>query len=295
MNGDNALKERIRARLKRSASAMLLNNALQWRLHRLQEWLTLHVSRGLRQARSPHGFLFTAERTATGRKMQSGEFEPDEVGCITDALEHADVFVDIGANLGLFSCLAAARGLHTISVEPQRRNLEVLRRNLSDNGWNRSEVIPVALSDAPGELTLYGASGTSASLVEGWAGMSRRSTQVVRVDTLDALLGSRFAGERVLIKVDIEGAEYGMLQGARQTLRADPAPVWMVEVFLEHHYPGHRNPNYLRTFECFWNAGYNAFTVRTPLTAVSPVEIKRWVDRGYADPGAYNFLFRKPA
>lgn len=289
-----SLMQWVKKRLMRFPRAVAILNRMLWRLHRLQESYASKVSSRIEQTHTQYGFLFTTERTLAGRTMRSGDFEPDEVRCLTNAFEHAEVFVDVGANAGLFSCLAATRGLHTISVEPQQRNVRLLCKNLNDNGWDDAEVFPVALGARPGILALFGDSGTSASLVAGWAGLSRRAMQLVPVSTLDCVLGDRFARRHLVIKVDVEGGEHDVLMGGERTLHADPAPTWIVEIFLEHHHPGQLNQKYLSTFETFWNTGYEAYVIGSSAVRVSRSDVTRWIERGHADLGAYNFLFRKP-
>jgi hypothetical protein len=48
--------------------------------------------------------------------------------------------------------------------------------------------------------------------------------------TLDTSLGQRFDKKRCLIIVDVEGAEYSVLQGASHFLVMTPKPVWIVEL-----------------------------------------------------------------
>ena len=65
-------------------------------------------------------------------------------------LRYGDIFVDVGASVGLYTILAAELGCEVISVEPLARNLRQLSANLSLNGYS-SEIIASALSDAMGE------------------------------------------------------------------------------------------------------------------------------------------------
>ena len=86
------------------------------------------------------------------------------------------------------------------------------------NGWqNNAEVFPLALGEKPELLTLYGASGPSASLVKNWAGYSSHFKKVVPVSTLDNILAGRFLGQRLFIKMDVEGTEYQVLKGGRDS------------------------------------------------------------------------------
>jgi FkbM family methyltransferase len=58
-------------------------------------------------------------------------------------LLNSDVFIDRGANIGLYTCLAQSLGKRTVSFEPQPINLEFLFTNLTNNGWHHAEIIPI--------------------------------------------------------------------------------------------------------------------------------------------------------
>ena len=221
--------------------------------------------------------------------MRSGDFEPEEMRFIESELASTDVFVDVGANIGYFACLARSRGVHTVMVEPLDANLRVLMRNLRANDWSDGiEVFPVALAKAPGLLDLYGSS-TGASLLPGWAGASLAHVRTVPVSTLDVLLGSRWPGARMLIKIDVEGAELAVLEGAIGTLGRRPAPRWLVEVCLTENQTT-VNPHFLEVFELFWKNGYRAETVEERRT-VERTDVESWVASGKRTFGSYNFLF----
>jgi tRNA G37 N-methylase Trm5 len=86
--------------------------------------------------------------------MQSGTFEPDETRFLESSLAKADTFVDIGANIGYFSCLARSLGKRVVAVEPLAENLDYLFRNLLLNGFDDVEVFPLGLAERPGLRTL---------------------------------------------------------------------------------------------------------------------------------------------
>ncbi len=221
--------------------------------------------------------------------MVDGEFEPLESRFIGDELASTDVFVDVGANIGYYTCMARAKSVHTIAIEPLDSNLRVLYKNVSANGWRDGvEVFPVALSDVPGLLELYG-TNTGASLIPGWAGRARSKGRIVPVSTLDTLLASRFEGQRLLIKVDVEGVEHQVLRGAARTLARNPAPRWIVEVCLTENQTG-INPHFLDVFETFWSHGYRAETLEER-RAITAEDAKEWIINGRRSFGSYNVLF----
>ena len=264
----------------------------KWKLHVLRDGFGAVVWTRAREVETPLGFKLTAGLHPAYDQMRNGTFEPEETALIARLLDRVDRFIDIGANLGYYTCVALQKGRRVLAVEPQPLNLKGLYRNLLSNGWqDRVEVMPVALSDAPGLLTLYGASGPSASLLRNWAGYSPRYSQVVAVSTLDNLVAGRFEGERLLIKIDVEGAEYGVLRGAAATLQRDVRPVWLLEVCLHEFHPDGFNPDFLHVFQMFWEHGYEAWTAESEPRLVPRDQVERWWAARRTDSGTFNYIF----
>ena len=224
--------------------------------------------------------------------MQDGSFEPDEMALIRKNLPEIDVFVDIGANIGYYACLARFCGKHTIAVEPLTENLQYLYSNLEENGWNDLEVWPIGVGRQPGLAFLYGG-GTGASVVKKWAGGSELSRRLIPISTLDILLGDRFVGKRILIKIDVEGAEYEVLQGAVKTLARTPSPIWVMEICLTEHFPTGINPHFEEIFRIFWENGYEARIVGEDNRLVTPDIVESWVRNRERDFGSVSYFFRR--
>jgi FkbM family methyltransferase len=248
-------------------------------------------SNGLRE--TPLGFSLVGSHSIHHRAMQAGTFEQLETGVLSACLSQADVFVDVGANIGFYTCLARIRGRHVVAIEPLPTNLRYLYANLEANRWSDVEVFPVGLADAPGLATLYGASSTGASLIGRWARANPRVSRKIALSTMDIVVGSRFSNRRVLVKVDVEGAEYRVLRGATTVLDSRPAPVWMVEICLDDFHPSGLNPDYMATFELFWARGYRSQTADGTNAPVSRADVLRWVGRRRADSGTINYIFRR--
>lgn len=170
-------------------------------------------------------------------------------------MQQADVFVDVGANVGIYACLAANTGKPVLAIEPQRQNLSVLSRNIALNNLDRIEVLPVGLSDRPGSATLYGL-GDVASLDAEWNATGASYEEVVNLSTLDLVLAERFAGAQLLIKIDVEGFEFQVLRGAALTLARVPRPIWLVEIFRNRPATQKPNDNFEATFSLFASGGY---------------------------------------
>ncbi len=142
-----------------------------------------------------------------------------------------DVFIDIGANLGLYTCIVMKNGLapRTILFEPDRRNRVHLRANFLINDLLAAdiEINEVALGAAPGNFRLIPGPERDIGLsqiVENAAGGEGYDVEIVRLDDLAALSGLTLA-----IKIDIERYERKALVGMARTLR-DNRGVVQIEV-----------------------------------------------------------------
>jgi len=227
--------------------------------------------------------------------MAKGEFEPAETKLVRELLYDVDVLVNIGANVGYYCCHALSMGKHVIAFEPMQRNLRFLCQNMKINGWRDVEVFPLALSSKSDVLEIYGAD-TGASLIKGWAGTPENHVTLVPASTLDLVLGERLRGQRVLVLMDVEGAEFAVLQGATTLMHSDPKPVWMIEVSSFEHQPQGVavNPNFASTFQLMREAGYAAFTADSAMREVTGVDVNAVQAGDVQRFPTHNFLFKYP-
>lgn len=136
------------------------------------------------------------------------------------------VFVDVGANFGYFTVLAANlisnRGTgRVIAFEPNPKLADLLRRNVEIN-WSIAPVAfhQAAVADAPGEVQLYVPKGhganASLSAPEDVESLVVTVPAVSLDDTLPADLAIDF------MKIDVEGHELSVLKGARGVIGRSP-------------------------------------------------------------------------
>ncbi len=131
--------------------------------------------------------------------------------------ENATV-VDIGANIGCFSLLAARKASRVIACEPHPQNLAVLDKNIIRNNVQNVETVAHAISGNNG----------AASLVipddDGFVGRYSlhpgRGTRTVEVDciTLSGLIREKRIDEIDLMKIDCQGSEYEILYESKDVL-----------------------------------------------------------------------------
>jgi FkbM family methyltransferase len=222
--------------------------------------------------------------------MARQDWESAEKSAFLEVLALHDVLLDIGANVGFYSCMAASFGKHTVAFEPSPRNLRFLYKNLWENKLNDVEIFPLGLAGRCGLERMFGFDAV-ASFVPGWAD-AHSASELVPLTTLDTVAACRFSGKRLFIKMDVEGFELDVLAGAAEVLCLDPKPTWLVEILLRSDCtPGGTNRRFYETFEVFWKHGYRARTLDTGSTDLLRADIERWVAKGYVDTGTRNFLF----
>jgi FkbM family methyltransferase len=149
--------------------------------------------------------------------------EPTVFAALKDRIGPGAIVLDIGANIGWFTMLAArwAGGAGRVyAFEPAPESLAALRRHVELNGLTeRVEVIGQAVSELPGEATFYAhAFNGENSLSANHAGrVPPAETRRVTVTTVDEFCAARGVVP-TLLKIDIEGFELHALRGARRTL-----------------------------------------------------------------------------
>lgn len=164
-----------------------------------------------------------------GAWIAVGLHEPSEMLFAHDLLRPGDAFVDVGANLGVYSMIAAGRGARAIAFEPNADARGALEENARRNGA-RVEVLPFAAADMDARARLTTDLESSNHLVLSEApGAVGVEIEVRRVDTVvPPLLGT---GESIaLMKVDAEGFDADVLRGARSVL-AVHKPAVVVEIW----------------------------------------------------------------
>lgn len=154
-----------------------------------------------------------------------------EYACLDLLLPDADLFVDVGANEGLFVERARrAEELQIIAFEPNPAHAETLRARLPSRG----RLEGVALGERHGAATLHihREHHATASLTDRPRMSPRFRAQMDRVEVevraLDAY-AAELSGARLVLKIDAEGYELPVIRGARHVLEAAPAAAVMFE------------------------------------------------------------------
>jgi FkbM family methyltransferase len=166
-------------------------------------------------------WMSTADQVMRDHLRSTGTWEPEEGRLLRRLLRPGARFLDVGANVGYFSLLAAVSfpGVTIDSVEPYPYTVPILRMNLWLNGVH-SNVWPVALDKTRRALSIAAATNNV-----GDARVSERNGEGEFADLIvPAVTGDEiFAGRGFdVIKIDVQGWELEVLTGMAGVLAASP-------------------------------------------------------------------------
>jgi FkbM family methyltransferase len=165
-------------------------------------------------------------------------FEKEELSFVKEVLTDGDIFIDIGANVGLFSliasdCIGATGSI--VSFEPSPVTFNRLQENITLNAIENSDLRNIALSNQLGETNFY----ISDNGYDAWDSFAPsqdnklQKTISVAVSSLDKELEQVDKSRIKLVKIDVEGWEKYVIMGGENLFR-NYAPVVMVEFTEEN-------------------------------------------------------------
>jgi FkbM family methyltransferase len=176
--------------------------------------------------------------------------------------ERVNTFIDVGANYGLYSLLAALWNpkISVFAFEPEPRIYDCMTRNVRANGFSdRISAHRLGLSDQNGKFAFYlppseslDIESTGTLVEESWQNRKLHTTlevEVIRFDDFEALHPMRID----LVKIDVEDFQANVLDGMTKTILRD-RPIIICEVLPREH----RNE---RTILAIRNLGYEPYWI----------------------------------
>ncbi|SDI13259.1 methyltransferase, FkbM family [Mesorhizobium muleiense] len=200
--------------------------------------------------------------------------------------------LDVGANSGLFTQPFTEHFAKVVAVEPNLERANFLRRAFGERASvlcaacsATSGVEQLAVPIAEGGAALHSLGSIGKDNVDEFQrarGNVRLVTSLTAVTTIDAIL-ARLGAKFGLIKIDVEGHEGSVLDGARTTLSGTDRPALFIEIERHH------GPDALETFRKVAGAGYQCLAVNRG--ALEPCEDEGAFLAAQANPKVVNYLF----
>lgn len=223
-----------RSSVYRDGVAGLFSIVGGWELLRLyskhapQAWVVPEVRRRLSNHFSTRDRRFVT-RTSAGFRIAGdtrdfvqrfiflfGTWEPNLSGWLRDSLRPGDVFVDVGANIGFFSLLAAqavGKAGRVVAVEASPGIFAILQGNLALNRADNVRAVNNAASDLPGRLRLFRAPASNLGASSTIRADGFLDEGEVEARPLHELLDRDEGGRARVVKIDVEGAEAAVIKG----------------------------------------------------------------------------------
>jgi FkbM family methyltransferase len=162
------------------------------------------------------------------------EKEPETIAWLRAAVRPDDVFLDVGANVGIFSIFAGKRvgpEGHVYACEPHLPTASQLLQNIGLNGLqDRVSVLSIAVSGEDGYLPFrykrwrQGASGSQLGVAGGPALDKPVGVELKAALTIDSMIARGVIRRPTLIKVDTDGIEIPITRGMETLLRSPQKP-----------------------------------------------------------------------
>jgi len=234
--GENVTGEGVRKIIKEELAA---NNALKKDRHTP---FAVYMGDGTVLTRSFYDIMYLVSSydcTMSPHFILHGVYESELTKYFINNLREDSVFLDVGANFGYYTCMAAkkvhaSKGGKVYSFEANKHAFALLQKNVIMNwiDWNAVSLNLVALSDKEESVFFknykYRFGGSQFYMSED-SSEEINAMEVTSVNTkkLDAFFQD---GQKIdFIKIDVEGAEFKILRGAENIMRANPE----VKILLE--------------------------------------------------------------
>lgn len=159
--------------------------------------------------------------------------EPETLDWIERTVKPGDCFFDIGANIGLYSIYASVccPSAKIFSFEVEAKNFSRMFRNIVNNNLHNVTPINVALIDGTRFDYLFLSDMTTGSALHSvGTGVRSDLKQGVMGVSLDELVLKWGLPQPTLLKIDVDGNEEGIIQGARHVLESSLCREVLIEL-----------------------------------------------------------------
>jgi FkbM family methyltransferase len=205
----------------------------RWLASRLPKWL-IPNSAGQHPylLRTIHGIRLMVDpgndRGVELSLHENGTYEEGVIHFMKQHLVPGDIFIDVGANIGWLSCIAAQlikENGKVLAFEAHPETIGLLNENIHLNSFQNIEVFSVALGNKNGQTELFDAPEQNRGGAS--AVFSSEKVHVVPTQKLDDIISVNVVPK--IVKIDVEGFEPEVVEGAMQTLQKH-LPILIIEL-----------------------------------------------------------------
>lgn len=185
---------------------------------------------------SGFGFkIFLDIRKDVDRYFYMEEFEYQTLSFFEKVISKGSVVIDVGANIGIYSMIAARKTGdtgHVYAFEPSDWAYSRLNKNIAKNKLGNIIVAKVGVSEKSGELSFYMCEDDAYNSIGSSPMEDIKEVRKIQVISLDEFCMDKKIDNVDVIKIDTEGADYLVLKGAESILKnSDQAPI----IFCEYN------------------------------------------------------------
>jgi FkbM family methyltransferase len=195
--------------------------------------------------------------------LDFGNYELDETNFLKSVFTDGDVFLDIGANLGWYSLVLGRNcpSSRIFAFEPIPSTVEVMEKNIRLNQLDNIQAVCMGVFNKVDELDFLFAPDVSGATSLKLTGQDRGRTSIQNVacqtTTIDIFCATHHIAPS-LLKIDVEGAELMVVEGAEKTLNG--TPIILVELLRKWSKAFGYHPN--DVFALLGRYGYQAWVFR---------------------------------
>jgi len=228
-------------RIMRSLNYFLLIHPFKGsgRLRKIVSKLMICTSKGPKIVSTKYGFDIICMDPFHDKGVEIslflyGTYEAGTLDIMKKCLRNGDIFIDVGANIGLMSIFASkivgSKGL-VYSFEPEPETFLILKKNIEINSVRNIKIYNVGLGEKKGKSRIYTnpyAGRGSASLIKP-VNQNNSKSYEIQIETLDNFVLEHNVTNVRMLKIDVEGWELQVLKGAKNFLRSTNAPIICIE------------------------------------------------------------------
>lgn len=195
-----------------------------------------------------------------GIELTSGNYEPRTTALFKQLLSYSSTFVDVGAHVGYYSLLAANKSATVFAFEPDLGTFGFLLQNINSNNFSKT-ITPVAkaVCNTSGIINLYkGRRDCLTNSLFSNPGVNSKTSYCVAT-TLDDFFSEKGWPNIDLVKIDVEGAEYTVLQGMSSVIARNPQIKLLVEFSYENLRSAQVTPD--EFFNLLQTLGFSKFSM----------------------------------